>query len=1317
MNISIFRNTLILILLLCISNTVDARKKHPATGSMEPPKPKTGIDFIENKGQWVSEARFKADIPGGAMFITANGFVYNFVSQTDLNRIHDLTHHQDKDISNEVVNLHAYKVKIEGANPNSNFSTEDKRKYYNNYFIGNDQSKWAGNVGLFGSVHQQNVYQGIDLSVYSKNNNLKYDFIVNPGASPNQIVLSFEGVVPEVTKEGNLKIKTTVNEIIEQAPYSYQVINGKEVEVPSRYKYLNGKLTFEFPSGYDNTKPLVVDPTLIFATYSGATGVSNFSVSTTYDAAGNLYACAYTNAAGWPVTLNAYQSNAAGLQDAAINKYNTLGNALVYSTFFGGSGNDYGHTMMVNDLEELVVAGSTTSSNLPTTTGCYDNTLGGNVDIFVTHFNATGTALIGSTYVGGSGTDPLVVSATGTASQAYTTQNLTSPVEINIDENGNIWVVSSTQSTDFPLSTNAFQSTFGGTTDGVVFKLNPTCSQLLYSSFVGGTGVDLALGINFNSSGNVVICGSTQSSDLTTTTGVIHPTAPGGNSDGFASIINATTGALLHSTYLGTTDNDQAVNLQVDEYDNVYILGRTKGNYPISTGVYSMPDADVFIDKLSPTLSSSLLSTRLGYPQSNGTGYFPTAFLYDICGNIYVAGLSNTVLPGLPLTNDAFSTVPDNFWFCVLEPHFENLLFASYYGSTLNDHTHVGVNRLDPEGIFYHSVCANSDDFPTTSTSYAPDKLNVVGQDIVSFKFDFEATGVKSDFELDPAVNGNDTGCVPFTVTMLNNSTSAEDFTWDFGDNSPTSNLANPTHVYTVPGVYTITLYANNDSSCITADTAYMTVVVLQTNLPNIIVNDTTLCHFEQQIEIGVEITNPSPNNTINWGPATGLLSAPNLPIVSVDPSANNVYWVTVKDTIPGICGFSITDTVHIDLSPRELSILTNDTVVCEGAVIPIVAIGTPGYSYRWSPSIGVSDTTVLQPNITINQPNIYTLTGSYQHCLDTTVSITIGMHYQPSLELGANKSVCQGTEVALESAVSPFRNDYIYQWTPANGLSTPNAPTADFIADTTGTYHLHVQTPIGCSATDSITVLVYPGGFGGIIADTGYCPPNQAQLWASGGVSYSWSPSYGLSDTTSATPVASPHTTTDYTVLITDIHNCVDTERVSVQVYPVAVLSIPDSVTVYPGEQYHVQPESNCLYFQWFPPSGLSNANIADPLMSPSVRTRYFVTGTTEHGCSISDSMDVLVSETVIDMPNAFTPGSNNKVFKPAKRGIAQLKSFTVFNRWGNNVFTTTNIDEGWDGSFNGQPQPLGVYMYIIEAVADNGKVFTKQGNVTLIR
>lgn len=266
----------------------------------------------------------------------------------------------------------------------------------------------------------------------------------------------------------------------------------------------------------------------------------------------------------------------------------------------------------------------------------------------------------------------------------------------------------------------------------------------------------------------------------------------------------------------------------------------------------------------------------------------------------------------------------------------------------------------------------------------------------------------------------------------------------------------------------------------------------------------------------------------------------------------------------------------------------------------------------------------------------------------------------------------------------------------------------------------VNVTTPIGCKGSDSMAVTVYAGDFLTVAPqDTGVCPPALMQLDADGANTYAWSPSYGLSATDIANPVASPVSSTVYTLIGTKNYNqhvCYDTQLVTLRVYPNASITLPDSVQIWPGESYQIDPSTNCLYFSWFPPSGLSATNISNPLAQPEVRTRYFVTATTEQGCVVRDSIDVLVNtESVLDVPNAFSPTSGD--FKIVKRGIAHLKYFRIFNRWGNKVFETTDIDRGWNGRFNDKEQPVGVYIYSIEATTSTGKPFRKDGTITLIR
>jgi len=410
---------------------------------------------------------------------------------------------------------------------------------------------------------------------------------------------------------------------------------------------------------------------------------------------------------------------------------------------------------------------------------------------------------------------------------------------------------------------------------------------------------------------------------------------------------------------------------------------------------------------------------------------------------------------------------------------------------------------------------------------------------------------------------------------------------------------------------------------------------------------------------------------------------------------ASGTYTYSTQNA--GGCDSTTTLTFYVN----NASSSSADTVICDGQIpfvwngITVNAMGPGAAIYTTQNSIGCDSVVTL--NVQLD---------------NTTLS----------LDLGPDQVLCTGDTAIIEAIISPYGN-YSYEWTPAGDNYGPQGePNIFYYGDTSITLSLKVSTPTGCYGIDSVFIQVLPKLYTAVNTnDTGFCAgaEDSLQLIITGGGSvYRWSPGYGLSDSTIADPMVYPGTSTDYTVYIQNGNGCADTQYISVAVYPAAMINLPDSVTLYPGESYQLSPETNCLYFQWFPPSGLSADDISNPIAQPEVRTRYFVNGTTEYGCTTYDSIDVLVEETVIGMPNAFVPGNGtNNVFKPSMKGLARLNTFKIFNRWGEMVYQSANIDQGWDGTFNGHPQPVGVYMYIIDAVLDNGKPFVMQGNVTLLR
>ena len=259
------------------------------------------------------------------------------------------------------------------------------------------------------------------------------------------------------------------------------------------------------------------------------------------------------------------------------------------------------------------------------------------------------------------------------------------------------------------------------------------------------------------------------------------------------------------------------------------------------------------------------------------------------------------------------------------------------------------------------------------------------------------------------------------------------------------------------------------------------------------------------------------------------------------------------------------------------------------------------------------------------------------------------------------------------------------------------------------------------CADSDEVKLTVFPAKFLFASNDTMMCAGDSIQLHLTteGADAFTWTPDINISNAQGLDPMIWPATSQMYMVYGLDTNGCTDTQRVHITVKPHATIHIPDTIKVYPGEPYRMDPAGNCLYFTWFPAVGLSNSNVSNPTVQPDVNTRYIVRGTTEAGCSITDSVEVLVvPDSHLDVPNAFVPGRGmNSTLKVIHLGDAQLKSFTIYNRWGVQVFQTKNINEGWDGQYNGEPQPMGVYIYTVEATTPTGRTFTKQGNVTLVR
>ena len=455
--------------------------------------------------------------------------------------------------------------------------------------------------------------------------------------------------------------------------------------------------------------------------------------------------------------------------------------------------------------------------------------------------------------------------------------------------------------------------------------------------------------------------------------------------------------------------------------------------------------------------------------------------------------------------------------------------------------------------------------------------------------------------------------------------------------------------------------------------------------------------------------------------PAGITISNDTIPNPVFTPGAAGAYVLTaVIQPISAVC--AITDTVFLKVLPNVISVHPTDTAICQGQVVQVIGIGDPIFSYQWLPTAGIAVSNVLNALITPDTSALYTVTAHFHGCPDIYATLNLQVQPTPTVYLGGNRPLCEFDTVHINASVTPsWFTGYTYAWSPAADLDNTTSSTVVFNGTTTTTLHLVVTSSAGCSSQDSAIITILPGNFAAPLPDLTFCPHDTAILNPAGGagMSYHWYPSIYINDSLGNSPVIRPITSQAYYAVVTNASGCKDTVSFNTIVYPGALISVPDSVTLYPGENYAIEPLTNCSSFSWFPYAGLSNPLISNPVATPDVSTQYIVTGITEHGCKAVDSINVIVNEeSVLAVPNAFTPGTGpNGEFKIILRGIANLNYFRIFNRWGNMVYESKNINAGWDGSWKGEPQPFGVYVYSIQAVSSTGKVFNKSGNVTVIR
>ena len=583
----------------------------------------------------------------------------------------------------------ALRTRLAGAKLAAPIDGEGAQDSFSNYFVGNDPRKWRTSVPNFGRVRYRGLYPGIDLVYYGHDGDLEYDWVVGPGADPRKIRMAFEGRM-RIDSRGDLVVTVGETEYRHRKPVVYQEAGGSRVAVAGRWSLHGREAGFRI-GDYDRGLPLVIDPVLIYSTYHGGSGL-DYAYAVAVDSDGNTYVTGSAGSADFPITGalqnklkgsvdvfvtkinasgsakiystflggggvdggngiavdgqgNAYVTGAAGsfdfpmvgaIQgtwggsgDAFVAKLDPSGSALVYSTYLGGSGMDYGTAIALDPVGNAYVTGVTFSADFPTAHP-FQAAKGAQQDAFVAKINPSGTAWVYSTYLGGNAVD-----------EGY---------GIAADASGNAYVTGYTGSSNFPLQ-SALRGSNGGSVDAFVTKLNPAGSALVYSTYLGGSATDYGTAIAVDSAGRAYVTGIVESSDFP----VVNPMQAkfGGGDDAFVTKLSASGSGLVYSTFLGGGSTDDAYAIAVDLAGNAYVTGRTNSSdFPLTKAIQITRFAfDMFVTELDASGSTRLFSTFIGGTGSeSGRG-----IAVDRVGNIHIAGESTStdfpVLSGVQMSN------------------------------------------------------------------------------------------------------------------------------------------------------------------------------------------------------------------------------------------------------------------------------------------------------------------------------------------------------------------------------------------------------------------------------------------------------------------------------------------------------------------------------------------------------------------------------------------------------------------------------------------------------------------------------------------
>jgi uncharacterized repeat protein (TIGR01451 family) len=951
-------------------------------------------------------------------------------------------------------NAHAVlRLKLKGANADAVATAVEELPGRRNYFIGNNPKKWHTDVPTYRKVTYESIYPGIDLTYYGNQGALEYDFTVKPGADPRRIAFACAGADKmSINAGGDLVLRLNQSEVRQHKPVVYQEVDGARRPIEGSFTIKPANEVAFVIGDYDKSKPLIIDPTLVYSTYLGSAGDDSGS-SIDLDASGNIYITGTTNSVAFP-SANPFQGVNAGLSDVFVTKLNPTGTSIIYSTYLGGSGADRADGIFVDKASGAAyLAGrvDSSSTNFPTTPGSFASSYrGGDFDAVVVKLNPQGNSLVYSSFLGGNDND--------------------SAIGVFVDPGGNAYVTGGTRSASFPTTANAYQFSVAGDTDAYLTKINPSGSALVYSTLLGGGGTDRGSSVAIDSSGNAYIVGYTSSQDFPTESAFQN--SPGGSFDAFVAKFDTTSSgisSLVFCSLLGGVADDKGYGLALDSSNNIYVTGQTSSiNFPVLNPAQATRGGnfDAFVAKISST-GTKLYATYLGGSADDRA----TGIAVNAAGNAYVTGF--TASPNYPVVSpfqissgggtDAFVTK--------LNAAGNALVYSTYLGGSGNEdftstNTFSGNIALDASNNAYVTGYTASNNFPVV----APLQPTYAGSASDAFVAKIADAAAAADFSLSvtpssQTVNpgntttynvtvtpaGGFTGSVALSVTGLSN-----DATGLFNPASLniTDATANPsvltitTTAGTPPGTYTLNVSAISGNLQHSATASLIVAGATSANLSLVDTASPNPGLVGAALTYRIIVSNSGPS------PATNVVLQDTLPagvtFVSATPTQGACSGTAMVNCTLGGLAKSASATINIAVLPQSTNPLTNLAMVTGSETDPDTSDNSS--SLTTNVTTQSSGPSLLDPNLSVKTvvtglsqptsmafigPNDFLVlekdTGKVRRVVNGAIQSTV-------LDLAVNSASERGAlGLALHPDFNINRFVYLYWTESSTGIDSTN--------------------------------------------------------------------------------------------------------------------------------------------------------------------------------------------------------------------------------------------------------------------------------------